>query len=249
MPKTAINLYSVRDLDNSLSEVLERVADVGYDGVQFAGEYSPLYDDPDALAETLDARRLEATPPHVDIETLENDRDAVREAYAPLGIDGVVVPWLDPERFESATAVDETAARLDALAADLAEDGWELFYHNHDHEYADLDEGAAFERFLESTDVGLELDVGWALAAGDDPAERLRKLEGRVRTVHLKDMDLGGTEPAFAELGEGDVDVQACVEAAADAGAEWLVYEHDDPDDPAASLAHGAAFLRDRPSQ
>lgn len=242
MPKTAINLYSVRDLDDSTTDVLERVADAGYDGVQFAGEYSPLHDDPDAIAETLDARGLEVAPPHVGVETLEDDRDAVREAYAPLDVEGVVVPWLDPERFESVAAVDETAERLDALADELAAD-WALSYHNHDHEYTDLGEESAFECFLEATDVGIELDVGWALAAGDDPAQRLRKLEERVGTVHLKDMNVGGAEPTFAELGEGDVDVQACVEAASEAGAEWLVYEHDDPDDPAASLEHGAAFL------
>ncbi|MDG5821038.1 sugar phosphate isomerase/epimerase [Natronococcus sp. A-GB7] len=246
MPKTAINLYSVRELDASTIEVIERVADAGYDGVQFAGEDSPLHADPDELAETLEACGLEVAPPHVGVETLEDDLETVREAYAPLEVDGVVVPWLDPEQFESAATVDETAARLDGLAAELADEGWTLSYHNHDHEYADLGDERAFERFLEATDVGIELDVGWALAAGDDPAQRLRELEGRVRTVHLKDMNVGGAEPTFAELGEGDLDVQACVEAAADAGAEWLVYEHDDPDDPAASLEHGAAFLMDR---
>ncbi|WP_394739427.1 sugar phosphate isomerase/epimerase family protein [Natronococcus roseus] len=243
MPQTAINLYSVRDLEDSTTDVLERVAGAGYDGVQFAGEYSPLHDDPDEIVETLEAYELEVAPPHVGIERLEGDWDAVHEAYGPLGIEGVVVPWLDPEQFESEEAVDDTAERLDALADELAADGWTLSYHNHDHEYVELGEKSAFERFLETSDVGIELDVGWALAAGDDPAGRLRELEGRVRTVHLKDMDVSGAEPTFAELGEGDVDVRACVEAAADAGAEWLVYEHDDPADPAASLEHGAAVL------
>ncbi|TYL38991.1 sugar phosphate isomerase/epimerase [Natronococcus pandeyae] len=244
MPKTAINLYSVRELEESTTEVLDSVADAGYDGVQFAGEYSPLHDDPETIAETLEDRGLEVAPPHVGIETLEDDREAVREAYEPLGVDAAVVPWLDPERFESAAAVDETAGRLDALAADLADEGWELYYHNHDHEYADLDDQRAFDRFVEATDVGIELDVGWALTAGDDPAERIRSLEGRLRTVHMKDMDVDA-DPGFVEIGEGDVDMQACAEAAEAVGAEWLVYEHDDPDDPAASLEHGAAFLSD----
>jgi sugar phosphate isomerase/epimerase len=245
MPKTAINLYSVRELDDSTTEILERVADAGYDGVQFAGEYSPLHDDPAEIADILDVLGLEATPPHVGIEVLETEYDAVRDAYALLSVDGAVVPWLDPDHFESAAAVDETAARLDDLAADLAAEEWVLFYHNHDHEYTDLDEETAFERFISATDVGIELDVGWALAAGDDPAERLRELEGRVRTVHMKDMDVTGTDPEFAEIGEGDVDMGACAGAAEDAGAEWLVYEHDDPDDSAASLEHGAVFLDD----
>ncbi|MFC4438997.1 MULTISPECIES: sugar phosphate isomerase/epimerase family protein [Natrialbaceae] len=244
MPKTAINLYSVRELEDSTTEVLDRVADAGYDGVQFAGEYSPLHDDLEAIAETLGRHGLEATPPHVGIGALEDDRAAVLEAYEPLGVDGVVVPWLDPDCFESAAAVDETAALIDALGDALAEDGWDLYYHNHDHEYADLGDESAFERFVDATDVGIELDVGWAFVAGDDPAERIRALEGRLRTVHMKDMDVDA-DPGFIEIGEGDVDMGSCAEAAADARAEWLVYEHDDPADPAASLEHGAAFLDD----
>jgi sugar phosphate isomerase/epimerase len=244
MPKTAINLYSVRDLDGSTIDVLERVADAGYDGVQFAGEYSPLHDDPHELAETLDARGLDVAPPHVGIETLETEFDAVHEAYDSLGVAAAVVPWIDPDGFESEDAVDETAERLDALAAELADEDWELFYHNHDHEYTDLGDESAFDRLIDATDVGFELDVGWALAAGDDPADRLRALEGRIRTVHMKDMTVD-RDPEFAEIGEGDVDTGACAEAATDAGAEWLVYEHDAPDDPAASLEHGAAFLDD----
>jgi sugar phosphate isomerase/epimerase len=246
MPQTAINLYSVRDLDDSLIEVLERVADAGYDGVQFAGEYSPLADAPDELAETLDARGLGVAPPHAGIETLEDEFDAVHGACDPLGIDGAVVPWLDADGFESEDAVDETVERLDTLTAELADEDWELFYHNHDHEYVELGDESAFDRLIDATDVGFELDVGWALAAGDDPADRLRTLEGRIRTVHMKDMTVSGDgEPEFAEIGEGDVDLRACAEAATDAGAEWLVYEHDAPADPAASLERGAAFLDD----
>ncbi len=51
---------------------------------------------------------------------------------------------------------------------------------------------------------------------------------------------------AFAdefEIGEGDVDMQACADAAREADVEWLIYEHDMPDDPAASIETGAAFL------
>jgi len=56
------------------------------------------------------------------------------------------------------------------------------------------------------------------------------------------DVDLAAE--ASCEIGEGDVAVAACVEAARAAGIEWLVYEHDDPTDPAASIDTGAAFLK-----
>ncbi|WP_265108374.1 sugar phosphate isomerase/epimerase family protein [Halosolutus halophilus] len=252
-PKTAINLYSVRALDESLTEVLDRVAAAGYDGVQFAGQYSPIAAaDPDAIADALADRDLEATPPHVGFEALRDDRESVRSAYGPFDVDGVVVPWLDESHFESAAAVDEAATELDDLAAALAADGWDLHYHNHAHEYAALDGERAFDRFCERTAIGIELDVGWALVGGDDPAERIRELGDRVSQVHMKDIDVGGVSGPvaadsdaveFVEIGQGDVDMGACADAAAAVDAEWLIYEHDDPADPAGSIDRGAAFL------
>ena len=254
-PKLAINLYSVRALDAPLSEVLDRVADAGYDGVQFAGPYTPIdaADAPAAIADALADRDLEATRPHVGLEALRDDYETVYSAYDPFDVDGVVIPWLEESRFESAVAVDEAATEVNALADRLAAGGWDLQYHNHAHEYAALDEAWAFDRFLENTSVGVELDVGWALAGGDDPAQRIRDLGDRVRQVHLKDVTT--TEPSgraatdyndveFVAIGDGDVDVRACVDAAAAVDAEWLIYEHDAPDDPGATIEHGAEFLR-----
>lgn len=244
MPKTAINLYSVRALEESITQVLDRVGNAGYDGVQFAGEYSPLHGNPEAIAETLERHGLEVVPPHVDIAALEDDREAVLEAFDSFDIDAVVVPWLDAEHFQSTAAVDAATKRLNALAADLADDGLSLHYHNHDHEYTDLDGEWAFDRVIHGTEIGLELDVGWALIGGDDPAERIRTLGNRAELIHMKDMTTG-VNPEFVKIGDGDVDMQACARAAEAVDTEWLVYEHDDPADPATSIEHGVAFLND----
>ncbi|WP_089789215.1 sugar phosphate isomerase/epimerase family protein [Natronobacterium haloterrestre] len=245
MPRTAINLYSVRNLDADLESVLRRVADAGYDGVQFAGDYSPLHAEPATVAATLRQLDLAVAPPHVDLETLRTDREAIREAFAPLEVDAIVLPWLDEAHFASAEAVDAIADDLAALESALEADGLDLLYHNHDHEYTALEEGAAYDRFLRQTTVGIELDVGWALVGGDDPARRIRNLGDRVGQLHMKDMTTG-SEPTFTELGEGDVDIAACVDAAREVDVDWLIYEHDDPDDPAASLERGATALEGR---
>ncbi|WP_090383000.1 sugar phosphate isomerase/epimerase family protein [Natronobacterium texcoconense] len=245
MPKIGINLYSVRTLEEPLESVLDRVAEAGYDGVQFAGPYTPLEGDAAEIAAELESRGLEAAPPHVGIDALrdEDERERILAAYDEIGVDGVVVPWLPPDRFESAAAIDDAAAELEELATVLSATGLELHYHNHDHEYTEIDGEWAFDRLLEGTGIGIELDVGWALAGGDDPAARIRDHGARANQVHLKDLELDA-EPGFVEIGAGDVDVSACVEAAEAAAVEWLVYEHDDPDDPAAAIDRGAAFLR-----
>jgi len=235
--RPAIQLYTLRELDDSLPDLLRRVGETRFEGVEFAG----LGDsDPEEVREALDDADLDAAGAHVGIEEFEADPEAVVETYRKLDCDRLVVPYLDDAEFASETAVTDTARRLQTLAGRVDEAGASLGYHNHDHEFTDVgDDRTAFDLLADETDFDLELDVGWATAAGRDPAGLLRDLRGRVPLVHLK--DVADTTPV--ELGEGDLDVEACVAAARDAGTEWLVYEHDRPTDPEESLEHGAERL------
>ncbi|MFB6296704.1 MAG: sugar phosphate isomerase/epimerase family protein [Halobacteriales archaeon] len=238
--RTAINLYSVRELDEPTLDVLARVAAAGYDGVQFSGGLGDAT--PGDVADALDDHGLDVTPAHVGIGEIEDDTEAVLDTYADaLGCAGVVVPHLGEEHFESADAVEETADRLSALADDLGAAGIDLHYHNHAHEFTDLGDATGFERFIEvSEDVYVELDVGWAQTGGADPVDLIERYGDRMPLIHMKDMTADGE---FAEIGEGAVDMAACAGAAADAGGEWLIYEHDEPADPATSIEAGAEFL------
>jgi sugar phosphate isomerase/epimerase len=234
--RPAIQLYTLRDLDDSLPDLLARVGETDFEGVEFAG----LGDnEPEAIRDVLDDVGLDAAGAHVGIDALEDDLDATAETYRRLDCDRVVVPYLDGAAFASRETVADTARRLQELDGRLSDRDIELGYHNHDHEFAAVDGDAAFELLAAETDFDLELDVGWATAAGHNPTDLLDRLRGRVPLVHLKDM--AGDRPV--ELGDGDLYLEACVRAAHEAGTEWLVYEHDEPDDPEASLAHGAETL------
>lgn len=243
MVRTAINLFSVRELDESMQTVIDRVEDACYDGVQISGGFRDAT--ADETAAMLSAAGLEPTPAHIGIDRLEDDLETVVEEYRDsLGVSDVVLPYLDESHFESAAAVDETAARLSKLATDLAAHGLDLHYHNHEHEFVDLGGESAFERLIEQTDdVAIELDVGWALVGGVDPAAFVREHADRIELLHMKDIDADGE--SFREIGEGDVDMAACAAAGRDAGVEWFIYEHDRPADPAATIDAGGAFLND----
>ena len=239
MVRTAINLYSVRELDRPMDEILDRVAAAGYDGVQFSGDYGDL--SPGETADALAERDLDVTAAHVDLDRMEADPSDVVDAQRTIGADGAVVPWLGAEHFETRDAAEATAKRLDDLAGELIEvdDDFDLHYHNHDHEFVAFDGTNGFEVFADASSVLLEPDVGWIHTAGHDPVEILERYADRIEVVHMKDMADG----EFAEIGEGDVDMQACADTAREIDAEWLVYEHDQPEDPAASIDTGAAFL------
>ncbi|MDS0278133.1 sugar phosphate isomerase/epimerase [Halomicroarcula sp. S1AR25-4] len=225
---TAVQLWTLRNLDVSTPALLDRVAAAGYDGVEFAG-----IEDPPETARAMDEVGLVAAGAHVDADELRADPAGVAAELDTLGVPSVVVPYLDPDHFIDTATVDETAAMLDALASEFDRP---LLYHNHDHEFVPVGTETAFDRLAAETAVGFELDVGWAEAAGRDPAALLSDLAGRAPVVHLKDVTAAG-EPT--ELGEGVVDLPGVVEAARDAGTEWLVFEHDDPADPMASVENG----------
>ncbi|WP_312909669.1 sugar phosphate isomerase/epimerase family protein [Natronosalvus caseinilyticus] len=243
---TAVQLYSLRRLDRSLPEKLELVARTGLEGVELAG----LDDaDPEAVADALERTGLEAMAAHVPIEDLEADLEAAVRPYETVGCERIVVPWLDADSFRSRRAIEETAQRLATLGKRLTDKGYSCSYHNHTQEFSAIesdvdDQRDAFDVLagaLAGTPVTLELDVGWAHAAGRDPVSLLERYGKQIPLVHLKDVD--GDEPCA--LGTSSVPLEACVDAAQEAGATWLVYEHDDPSDPERTLERDAETMVD----
>ncbi|MFC6824247.1 sugar phosphate isomerase/epimerase family protein [Halopelagius fulvigenes] len=239
--QTAVQLYTLRSLDAPLPETVRRVAEAGFDGVEFAG----LGDDESAVADALSDTGIAAPSAHVGIEALESDPAAAVETYGALGTDSLVVPYLDPEHFADADAADETAARLDAVAGDVLG----LGYHNHEHEFVEVEGEYALERVVADADVALELDAGWAHAAGADPASLVERHADRIDVLHLKDVVTDADAPRGGrpvDLGEGDAPLDAVLDAAREASVEWVVFEHDDPDDPLESLERAASWLAER---
>jgi len=231
--QTAIQLWTLRELQEPLSDVLDRIATAGYDGVEFAG-----IGDPRVSQRALDETGLGIAGAHVQLEDLQSDARTVRNQVRTLDAPYVVLPWLDDDHFVSESAVESTATLLAMLAEDMDRP---LLYHNHDHEFVPLGDGTAFDALIEQTTIGFEFDAGWAHAAGQDPVALLRRLDGRVPVVHLKDMTEAGEPTA---LGEGVVPLQAVVDAAREAGTEWLVFEHDNPEDPLDAIQAGIDGMR-----
>lgn len=240
MARPAIQLYTLRALDEPLDELLARVGDAGFEGVEYANRIGDA--DADAVRTALDQTGLESVAAHVGIDDLEDDPDDTVEFYRSLGCDHLVVPWLDPECFETEAAVAETADRLMAAAETVDDHGMALSYHNHDHEFAEVNGRPAFEHLAEATQepLGFELDCGWTAVAGVDPTAVLDRWGDRVTLVHISDADESGSP---TEVGDGVLDVAVCAAAAREHDVEWAIYEHDDPDDQMESVVHGADVL------
>jgi len=239
--RLGLQLYTLRNLDGPLAETIERVGATRYEGVQFSRVGDA---DVDALAAALETAELATAGAHVDLDALVDDPAAVLDSYRTLDCQELVVPSYDEAAFETAAGARDAGARLAELAERLVGDGVGLHYHNHTFEFGDVDGGRAYDAFAEAADgVGLEVDTGLANHAGEDPVALLERYGDRVSLVHLTDSRPDDPDALHVDIGEGTVDVEACVDAAADAGADWLLFEHGLTDDPLGSIERAADHL------
>lgn len=126
-PRSAIQLHTLRNIDESLPETIRRVANAGYEGVEFAGAF--LEADPHAVREALAETGVEPVAAHADLSALEADLESIADRCHRVGCDHVVIPHLSAGYFRTTKHVDALARRLDELADRVDSHGLQLSYH------------------------------------------------------------------------------------------------------------------------
>ena len=253
MVRTAIQLFTLKDIDEPVWELIDRVGETTFDGVElYKANVDGLEDaDLERAKTALEDADLSVAGCHFRAGELEAEFDDVVRICGALDISRVVVPTYDGDAFSSIEGIEAAADRLGAIAADLAEHDVDLLYHNHTFEFDEVEmaDGSqvAFEAFVDRADgrFGFEPDVGLASRAGYDPIDLLEYTANQAPLVHLTDTVPEDDYLLHADVGEGAVDVEACASAAADNGAEWLVCENGRTDDGLASLDHGSEAFAD----
>lgn len=230
-----IQLYSLRNVDEPLPTILDRVANAGFDTVEFA--YRVYDEETDAVRQTIERTDLEVAGAHVGIDRLEDDFEATVDLFRSFGAETLTIPSLDAEYFQSREGIESAAARLLDIADNADAHGLDLLYHNHTHEFVDLDGTYALEHlFAETGDrVRPQVDIGHVIRAGGDPSALLRRL-GDVPQAHVVDANTETGE--LTRIGDGDVDLAAITSVLRDVDCACLLYEHEDTDleDTAANL-------------
>jgi len=225
----ALQLYSVRHAcaahdDADMPAVVQRVAEMGYEGIEFAGYHGR---DAGELRKILDDNGLRCAGSHVGLDTLLGDElERSIEFHQALGNKFLIVPGLAEEHRSSAAAWAHTAETFNEIAEKLAPHGMRTGYHNHAVEFAPMDGQKPWDIFFGATreDVVMQLDVGNAIHGGGDCMEILRKYPGRSGTIHIK--EYGGAPEAA--VGEGEVDWQELLPLVAETGkTEWYIIEHE----------------------
>lgn len=224
----ALQMYSLREAsEKDFAGTLKKVADLGYDGVEFAG-YGGLT--AKEVRQLLDEYGLKAASSHIPLDDLKNNLDQVIEDQKVLGSSYVVCPFLPPES-RTEEAYQALITLLDQVGEKCRKAGITLCYHNHDFELERLTDGRmALEAILDDTNsenVQAEFDIYWLAKRNENPVQWLNLYQGRTPLVHLKDMTTD-QEQFFAELGTGGIDIGAVLEKGASNDVKWWIVEQDE---------------------
>ncbi|WP_078553622.1 sugar phosphate isomerase/epimerase family protein [Bacillus alkalicellulosilyticus] len=223
----SIQLYTLREeTSKDFVGTLKKVAELGYDAVEFAGFWGDL--SAFELKAILDDLHLTVSGSHVSLEMLDDNIDGVIDYQKAIGSPHIILPNL-PEELKDPSNYEELTKKLNAFGEKCTAAGVTFSYHNHAFELESHEGRKGLDILLEDSDpelVKAELDVYWLRKAGENPVDWLKKYEGRTPLIHLKDMTTDG-EQFFAELGTGGIDLASIIQFGEQSGVEYWVVEQD----------------------
>ncbi len=190
-----LQLYSVRnEMEKDFAGTLKKVAEMGYEGVEFAG----LFDrSPEEIRALLAENGLTAVSAHVPLADMLADMDKVIADYKAIGCEYIAIPYVDEAYRPGTPDYPQTLKKIEALGKKAAENGLVLMYHNHDFEFVKVDGKYGLDLMYETVPAAYlqtELDTCWVNVGGEDPAKYIEKYSGRTPVVHLKDFVMKGRE-------------------------------------------------------
>lgn len=246
-------LYTLREhckTPEELEATLERVAAIGYGGVQVSGI---AVKDAELIRSLCDRNGLDIVVTHfpftdftgkANFERLVEKHRIYGCKYAGIGsMPGEIFP----QTFEGFASFGQ---KLGQIAEKLSREDMHLVYHNHDFEFRRFNGKTAHEIIFEYAGDKLqaEIDTFWVAAGGAEPSEYISRFKDRLDVIHYKDYDIGPDgKRRMREVGEGNLNWPAIIKASLEAGVKYYAVEQDDcnGEDPFACLTVSFKNLTD----
>lgn len=229
MRKIGLQLYSIQsDAEKDLLGTLEKVKDMGYDSVQFAGLFGiPAKE----VKKVLDSTGLTVAGAHIPLDRFSGEAfKRQMEEQLLLENDLMIMPYLTEEQRKSVDDYKRVVETLNEAGFRSKEYGIRVAYHNHDFEFYELDGKLPFDVIYRETDpelVKMELDTYWAKYAGFEPAELLNTYKYRCVSLHLKDMTKKDDQKVSTIAGSGILDIKEFLNLADENKVDYCVIEQE----------------------
>ena len=218
-----LQLYSVRDLlPKDYEGTLRQLRAIGYREVEGAGFFNRSASD---VKHAMDQAGLRCVSAHYPFGQLAPHVDEVIQFGKDLGLEYIICSWpgqSDASRANPSGAdVNVAAMTLDDwrwnadqfnhMGERMNSAGIRFGYHNHTEEFRVKQGVVVYDELLRLTDpvkVTMEMDCGWVVVGGKDPADYLTRYPTRISMLHVKDFKLQAAQasesgaPPSAELGK-----------------------------------------------
>lgn len=252
-----IQLYTLRNqIKDDVKATIKAVADAGYKQVEPFG-----FPNAEAMIEAAKDNGMAVNSSHFAWDSVVNPNDKGVTPFAEIldqaqeaGLTDLVIPYLADKNRQTLDDYKQLCERCNKAAEQARQAGIQLAYHNHAFEFQPMQGGkTGYEVMIEefSPDMHFEVDVFWIQVGGKDPVDMIRRLQGRVSQLHLKDLNKSVETPnygsippeAFEELGDGVIPMEPIIEVAAVAGVKHCHVEQDHSPHPIESIQQSMKHL------
>lgn len=245
-------LGTVLKNEKRAKEVLFRMKESGYDGIELCGFMirrtpffvrlltsaagMPVGNGGLPWKELIAESGLKVVSVHEDLDRiLSKTDDVVREAN-DFQTHNVVLTGVYNFNFTDGECLFPLIDRLNEAGRRLKENGINFLYHNHNVEFLKVNGASVYDVMLACTNpdfVSFEFDSYWATEAGCDALALMKKLGPRMKLWHINDRGSRLRKKAMTpiiqsdsmELGTGNLNLIPMVEQAKAQGIEAVILE------------------------
>ena len=252
MKSIGLQLYSVRDhfqSENDIYETLPKIKAMGYDYVQYSGAYDCI--SAENLAKASKDAGLPVCGTHYPWDRIQNDVEGTIKRHELLRTNQIGIGAMPEEARDTLEGLQAFIKRFNEMADIYYARGFRLLYHHHSFEFKKLEDGRTiFDHLVAELDpvkTGFVFDTYWAQHGGQNVVKLIKKLEGRIGIMHLKDFEAAhvyklenGTllgAPYITRCGDGVLDLADIIKVSEETGIKYFVVEDDRAPDTGDSLA------------
>lgn len=232
-----------KELDGDWKSILKRTVDYGYSEIETGSYYGSSAKSFLGFCNEIGLKPVAGGIKFSkDMDEVKKSIDEILKLKVSYAIS--YWPWLvgAPFKLEDCKT---SVGLLNKIGEECKKNGLQFCWHNHDNEFIEMEEGKPFDYLMKYTDSDLvkcEMDIYWVKKGGAEPLDILKKYNGRIPILHVKDM-ASGEEQTFACPGSGIIDFPAIFAEAAKQDIKHYFVERDKIEDGMACLKSAAAYL------
>ncbi|MCH5600608.1 sugar phosphate isomerase/epimerase family protein [Niabella ginsengisoli] len=226
--KTGAQVWALRNLlQENADATLEKLATAGYSFIEPAGfdvqNRTVQNFTPSKLKKLANAYGLDIVSGHFYFD-LGNATIAC-EVASELGMKYIVHSYFKDQIDQNIESYQKAAEQLNRMGEVAKSYGLQLAYHNHAHEFENLNGKIPFDVLIENTVpdlVAFQPDLGWMIYADANPVDYFTKHPQRFPLWHLRDID---KTKQSTTIGNGLVAFKSIFTEKENAGLQYAIVE------------------------